>query len=221
MAVLALVGCTTVSVDPSPSAAPSVSTAATASVAPSATPTLTATPTPPPAAATTYTVVGGDTLYSLARRFGTTVQQLQAWNAERYPALARDAGVLEVGWVLVVAGEPGVTPAPTASPTVAPTPPPTGTGCTAGNRVAAGSAQTLAIIPNAGPGVALTFDMGGRMDPAVDIMSFLVANRVCATIFATGVMSETPQGEQVLAIIRDHPELFEIANHTMYHCDLV
>jgi peptidoglycan/xylan/chitin deacetylase (PgdA/CDA1 family) len=76
-------------------------------------------------------------------------------------------------------------------------------------------------IPNAGPGVALTFDMGGRMDPAVDIMNFLVANRVCATIFATGIMSETAQGQQVMAIIRAHPELFEIANHTMYHCDLV
>ena len=25
----------------------------------------------------------------------------------------------------------------------------------------------------------------------------------------------------MLAIIRAHPELFEIANHTMYHCDLV
>jgi len=76
-------------------------------------------------------------------------------------------------------------------------------------------------IPDAGPAVALTFDMGGRMDPAVDIMNFLVANRVCATIFATGVMSQTAQGRQVMAIIRAHPELFEIANHTMYHCDLV
>ena len=69
--------------------------------------------------------------------------------------------------------------------------------------------------------MALTFDMGGRMDPAVDIMNFLVANDVCATIFATGVMSQTPQGAQVMAIIRAHPELFEIANHTMHHCDLV
>ena len=69
--------------------------------------------------------------------------------------------------------------------------------------------------------MALTFDMGGRMDPAVEIMDFLVANRVCATIFATGIMSQTAQGQQVMAIIRAHPELFEIANHTMYHCDLV
>jgi peptidoglycan-N-acetylglucosamine deacetylase len=52
-------------------------------------------------------------------------------------------------------------------------------------------------------------------------MNFLVANRVCATIFATGVMSETAHGREVMAIIRAHPELFEIANHTMYHCDLV
>jgi len=59
------------------------------------------------------------------------------------------------------------------------------------------------------------------MDPAVEIMNFLVSNRVCATIFATGVMSQTAQGRQVMAIIRAHPELFEIANHTMYHCDLV
>ena len=59
------------------------------------------------------------------------------------------------------------------------------------------------------------------MDPAVDIMNFLVANEVCTTIFATGVMSQTAQGQQVMEIIEAHPELFEIANHTMYHCDLV
>lgn len=110
---------------------------------------------------------------------------------------------------------------PTEAPTASPSTPPTGSGCTAGNRVSAGSAQTFRTIPDAGPGVALTFDMGGRMDPAVDIMNFLAANGVCATIFATGVMSQTEQGQQVMAIIRAHPELFEIANHTMYHCDLV
>jgi peptidoglycan/xylan/chitin deacetylase (PgdA/CDA1 family) len=92
--------------------------------------------------------------------------------------------------------------------------------CAANNRVAAGTPETLAAIPDAGDGVALTFDMGGRMDPAVEIMSFLVAHEVCATIFATGVMSQTAEGQQVMAIIAAHPELFEIANHTMYHCDL-
>ncbi len=189
-------------------------------------PTATPEPSPTPSeapAGTTYTVQPGDSLSAIARAYGTTTEQLQAWNADRYPSLASNPGVIEPGWVLVVSREPNVTPLPT--PTVAPstprpTSPPTGSGCTAGNRVAAGSMQTFRTIPNAGPGVALTFDMGGRMDPAVDIMNFLVANDVCATIFATGVMSQTAKGQQVMAIIRAHPELFEIANHTMYHCDL-
>jgi peptidoglycan-N-acetylglucosamine deacetylase len=93
--------------------------------------------------------------------------------------------------------------------------------CWSGNRVAAGAAQTFRTIPNAGPEVALTFDMGGRLDPAIDIMNFLVANQVCATIFPTGAMSQTATGQQVLAIIRAHPHLFEVASHTMHHCDLV
>ncbi|HJP71320.1 MAG TPA: polysaccharide deacetylase family protein [Candidatus Limnocylindria bacterium] len=189
-----------------------------------ATPSPSATATDAPADATLYTVRRGDTLASISRAFSTTTQQLQAWNSERYPSLATDPNVIEPGWELIVAGDPGVTPRPTATPAPAtprPTPPPSATGCTAGNRVAAGSAQTFRTIPNAGPGVALTFDMGGRMDPAVDIMNYLVANGVCATIFATGVMSNTSQGQQVLAIIKAHPELFEVGNHTMYHCDLV
>ncbi len=200
---------------PSPSVTPSPS------VSPSASPSSTPSAPPSSPVATTYVVTGGDTLFSIARRFGTTVEQLQAWNAARYPALAADPNRLESGWQLIVAQAPGVTPQPTPAVTPAPTPPPiAGLPCTAGSRAGGGQA-TYARIPNAGNEVALTFDMGGRMDPAVDIMGFLVANEVCATIFATGVMSETPQGRQVMAIIRAHPELFEIANHTMHHCDLV
>ncbi|MEO7334278.1 MAG: polysaccharide deacetylase family protein, partial [Gemmatimonadales bacterium] len=30
-----------------------------------------------------------------------------------------------------------------------------------------------------------------------------------------------PAGQQVMAVIRAHPELFEIGNHTMHHCNLV
>ena len=176
-------------------------------------------PSPTPLDGTTYTVRPGDSLSRIARAYGTTTEQLQAWNGERYASLLTNPGIIEPGWVLIVSGDPGVTPLPT--PTSRPaTPPPSGSGCTANNRVAAGSPQTFTTISGAGPGVALTFDMGGRMDPAVDIMNFLVANNVCATIFATGVMSETDQGRQVMAIIRANPHLFEIANHTMYHCDL-
>ena len=163
----------------------------------------------------------GDSLLAIARAYGTTMEQLQAWNADRYPSLASNPDVIEPGWVLVVSRRPERHPAfrrrrpRHASPGIA-------AGWlrrTAATR-AGGRHRRSATIPGAGAGVALTFDMGGRMDPAVDIMNFLVANDVCATIFATGVMSETPQGQQVMAIIRANPELFEIANHTMYHCDL-
>jgi peptidoglycan-N-acetylglucosamine deacetylase len=211
------------SVPASESGAPSVEPTSSSPPTPSATPS--STPAETPIVGTIHTVRAGDSLSAIARAYGTTVAQLQAWNQDRYPSLATNASVIEPGWELIVSGDPGVTPrpTPTAAPaTPRPTAPPSGGGgCTAGNRVAAGSIQVFRTIPNAGPGVALTFDMGGRMDPAVDIMNFLVANKVCATIFATGVMSQTAPGQQVMAIIRAHPELFEIANHTMYHCDLV
>jgi peptidoglycan/xylan/chitin deacetylase (PgdA/CDA1 family) len=69
--------------------------------------------------------------------------------------------------------------------------------------------------------MALTLDMGGRLDPGIDILNLLIANKVCVTIFPTGAMTQTAQGQQVMAVIRAHPELFEIGNHTMHHCDLV
>ncbi|MEX0625539.1 MAG: polysaccharide deacetylase family protein [Chloroflexota bacterium] len=172
---------------------------------------------------TTYTVRGGDTLSSIARSWGTTVQQLQAWNASSHPSLISDPNTLQAGWILVVAGDPGATPLPTAAPTGAPTPRPTPapSGCRAGNRVAAGTQQTFSTIPNAGHGVALTLDMGGRLEPGIDILNLLIANHVCVTIFPTGAMAQTAQGKQVMALIKAHPELFEIGNHTMHHCDLV
>ncbi|MGH2383149.1 MAG: LysM peptidoglycan-binding domain-containing protein, partial [Candidatus Limnocylindria bacterium] len=179
---------------PSPSSSPlsSGDPIESPSAAPSADPTVA------PSSGTTYTVQAGDTLAAIARAYATTSQQLQAWNSERYPTLAENPNVIEPGWTLIVSGDPNVTPRPAstlAPPTPGPTSPPSsGSGCTAGNRVAAGSAQTFRTIPNAGAGVALTFDMGGRMDPAADIMNFLVANEVCATIFATGIMSQTAQG---------------------------
>jgi len=168
---------------------------------------------------TTYTVRGGDTLSSIARAWGTTVQQLQAWNSAAHPSLASDPNTLQAGWILIVAGNPGTTPLPTTAPTAAPTPSPS--GCRAGNRVAAGTQQTFTTIPNAGHGLALTLDMGGRLEPGMDILNLLIANHVCVTIFASGAMAQTAQGHEVMALIKAHPELFEIANHTMHHCDLV
>jgi peptidoglycan/xylan/chitin deacetylase (PgdA/CDA1 family) len=224
--LLVLGACATPAGSPTPSASATPSAGpASAPPSASATPTSssTAAPTRSPVAGTTHVVRPGDGLTAIARAYGTSVEQLQAWNADRYPSLAAGPDVIEPGWELIVSLEPGITPRPSPRPTATPRPtsPPSGGGCSAGNRVAAGSAQTFRTIPNAGPAVALTFDMGGRMDPAADIMRFLVAHEVCATIFATGVMSETVPGRDVMEIIEANPRLFEIANHTMYHCDLV
>lgn len=208
---------------PSPSPSPSWSPLASATIG-TASPSQGPAATASPIVGTTYTVRPGDSLSSIARAFGTTVAQLQAWNAERYPSLVTNPDRIEPGWVLLVSGDPGVTPIPTPTPppaTPRPTAPPSGASCTAGNRAVAGSQQTFKTIPNAGSGMALTFDMGGRTDPAIDILNFLVANKVCATIFATGAMSQTPQGQAILAVVRAHPDLFEVGNHTMHHCDLV
>ena len=118
-----------------------------------------------------------------------------------------------------------VSPAATASATPSDTPQPTATppasGCHAGNRVPAGEQQTFSRVAGAGHAVALTLDMGGRLVPGIDILNFLIANEVCTTIFPTGAMADTPGGQQVMAVIAAHPELFEIGNHTMHHCDLV
>ena len=217
-ALVALAACSS----PAPTLSPGPSASVPASGSPAPSPSVDASESPSspmPETGTTYTVVRGDTLAAIARAYGTTTQQLQAWNEERHPSLATSPNVIEPGWLLIVSGDPNVEPLP--DPTPQPASAPIGSGCTAGIRVPAGSAETFRTIPDAGPGVALTFDMGGRMDPAVEIMNFLVSNEVCTTIFATGVMSQTAPGAQVMEIIEAHPELFEIANHTMYHCDLV
>jgi peptidoglycan/xylan/chitin deacetylase (PgdA/CDA1 family) len=178
-----------------------------------------ATPSP---GATTYTVRSGDTLTSIGRMWGVTVTQLQAWNSATYPSLAGDPNSVKVGWVLVVSSDPDATPLPAPTPPLStPAPPPVSSGCRAGNRVAAGSPQTFYTVPGAGKGVALTLDMGGRLDPGIDILNLLIEHEVCATLFPTGAMAQTAPGRQIMAIVRAHPELFEIGNHTMHHCDLV
>jgi peptidoglycan/xylan/chitin deacetylase (PgdA/CDA1 family) len=96
-------------------------------------------------------------------------------------------------------------------------------GCSTAQRYAGAQENLLPPLGRASASgrVALTFDMGGRMTPAVAILKVLVANRVCATIFPTGAISRTAEGQAALAIVKAHPELFELGNHTMNHCDLV
>jgi peptidoglycan/xylan/chitin deacetylase (PgdA/CDA1 family) len=92
--------------------------------------------------------------------------------------------------------------------------------CSMPAKVAPGSAATYTRVTTSDAQIALTFDMGGRMTPAVDIMKRLILDRVCATIFPTGDAAATTDGRAVMALIKAHPELFEIGNHTQNHCNL-
>ncbi len=184
------------------------------------------TPTPVPTFLS-YLVDSGDSLNSIARRFDTTARSIAFWNRETYPSLDPDSDAyepdrLEIGWRLVllpgvVIGEDGVpepTPGAPASPppaTPAPSAPPT-------THAPGGSATVVSHGPRGTTKIALTLDMGGRLDPAADIVQWLVDHEVRATIFPTGKQaSEHPQGRAAMAIVRDHPELFELANHSWDH----
>jgi peptidoglycan/xylan/chitin deacetylase (PgdA/CDA1 family) len=194
------------------------------SVSPSPTfvrPTLSPSPT-----FRTYVVVRGDTLTSIARQFRTTPRSIAFWNRATYPSLDPlsedyDPNRIDIGWTLALI--PGSTideddlpspspdsPSPTAPPTPSITPIPTGP-----SRVVSHGRRGTDMI-------ALTFDMGGRLEPAVAIMDWLIDNEVRATIFPTGASgTETAIGRQVLERVRDHPELFELANHSWDHPSFV
>ncbi|GIW20672.1 MAG: hypothetical protein KatS3mg065_0968 [Chloroflexota bacterium] len=60
--------------------------------------------------------------------------------------------------------------------------------------------------------------MGGRLDPALDIMDWLIANGVPATIFPTGkIASTTAVGRAVIERAAAHPDLFRVGNHSWDH----
>jgi peptidoglycan/xylan/chitin deacetylase (PgdA/CDA1 family) len=188
---------------------------------PTATAVPSATPAPTPGFLS-YTVRAGDTLGSIAARHDTTWQSILAWNRAAYPSLdpdnsSYDPNVIRVGWVLQLM--PGVvvdfdahlpTPAPTPAPTAGPTSPPA-----TGTLVWNGSRQTNRV--------ALTLDMGGRVEPALAIMSWLRDQGVHATIFMTGSMADstvTDAGRQVLARVDARPDLFDLGNHSYGHPDM-
>jgi hypothetical protein len=119
-----------------PPTAPPVSGSGAASPSSNASPSFSR-PTPTPAPTfTTYIVQVGDSLNSIATKFGTKARSIAWWNRGRYPNLdpespAYNPGLIEVGWTLVLI--PGVTvdeehpPSPSpgrATPTPAASAPP-------------------------------------------------------------------------------------------------
>ncbi|HXG40058.1 MAG TPA: polysaccharide deacetylase family protein [Candidatus Limnocylindrales bacterium] len=183
-------------------------------------------PTPTPAPTFVLHVVApGETLTAIARRYRTTPRSIAFWNREAYPTLdplsaAYDPDRIAVGWQLRLI--PGATfdestlpsPSPSPRPTVGlPSPPPPP------SPPADRSSLLVTHGPRTWPGVALTFDMGGRLDPALEIVDWLVAHEVRATIFPTGQMASTAEGRAVMARVAAHPELFAIGNHSWDHPD--
>ena len=57
---------------------------------------------PPADVPQVYVTVKGDNLWTLAERFGVTVDQLVAWNDHAYPTLRTNHGLIFPGWRLVV-----------------------------------------------------------------------------------------------------------------------
>jgi peptidoglycan/xylan/chitin deacetylase (PgdA/CDA1 family) len=222
-----VLGCTAPATTPPPteaSPAPGASVTpvptSTATATPSATPSPTSPPSPsptPPLPSSTatpgyliYTVERGDSLSLIAARFDTTWQSLVYWNRDRYPSLDPeqsdyDPNRIEVGWQLVVWPAVDVAYDP-ALPT--PTPP-------------AAASAVVSYGSRSSSMVALTFDMGGRTDPAIAIMSWLRDHGVPATIFMTGAsVDSTTAGRQVISIVNAHPDMFDLGNHSYGHPDM-
>jgi len=203
---------------PAPTEVATTSPTATASPPASAVSSPSPSPSPNESAFVSHSVVAGDTLFGIARAYDSTWQSIVFWNKDRYASLdpddpSYDPGRIEIGWVLLV--QPGVVvqyepgPGATARPTAEPTP-------TAPPSIAVRNGDRTSHL------VALTFDMGGRVDPAVEVMELLIANDVKATVFMTGAIidsTNTDLGRAVLALMDGHRGLFELGNHSYTHRD--
>lgn len=210
---------------PSPVRSPSTSSPGRA--AETGSPPPSAAPTPAPSAVA-YVVVAGDTLTSIARRFATTPRSIALWNGVAYGSLdpyspSYDPNRIDVGWTLSIV--PGVVvdeeDPPSASSSTAPSPAPSVTIGPAATPDAGGASVLVSTGPRESTAVALTFDMGGRLDPAVAIVDWLIANGVRATVFPTGrTASETAVGRAVMGLVAARPDLFSVGNHSWDHPDL-
>lgn len=142
--------------------------------------------------------------YTLTANSGALTSRRAMINGRPYAAIV--SGIWTGYWVPIVS--PSVLSANRLS-------------CGAPAKVPAGSQQVFKALPGAVNQVALTFDMGGRLTPGLDIVKRLIVDRVCTTFFPAGAMSATTEGRRILSLIGAHPELFEVGNHTYHHCNLV
>ena len=220
---------------PSGSPAPSGSVA-TGSGAPTASATSGAptfvrpTPSPNPTF-TTYVVRSGDTLNSIATAFRTSARSIAWWNRGAYPSLDPESqdyepNRLEIGWELVLIpgavvdenNPPTPSPDPNASATLPPSAGPSGGPSAA--PTAAPAAKVVFHGPRAVKSIALTFDMGGRLVPAVDIVHWLIDHNVHATLFPTGKSTtQSAIGLAAMQLAATRPDLFDFANHSWDHPD--
>jgi peptidoglycan/xylan/chitin deacetylase (PgdA/CDA1 family) len=176
----------------------------------------------------TYLVVRGDNLTSIARTFDTTARSIAYWNRGTYPSLDPESegyspNRIEIGWTLAIIPGTVVDPQTLPEQTPRPASPPPGPLATPGASAPVTPAPGAgAIVVSHGSRdstkVALTFDMGGRLDPALDIMGWLTEHGVHATIFPTGKSGTlTAIGRQAVQAAAARPDLFDLANHSWDH----
>jgi peptidoglycan/xylan/chitin deacetylase (PgdA/CDA1 family)/LysM repeat protein len=179
-------------------ATPGASSVTPAAGSPTDTPPPGEEPTIPPAQQT-YTVQAGDTLYSIAARFGTTVEAVAQANG------ISDPTHINVGQVLVIPLVPGQTPVPsTPAPTGAPgTQPPSG----------GGPAQVIPIGNTSRNAVAFTFDAGSDAGYTTQILDTLQASGIHASFGMTGRFAQ--QNPQLVQ--RMVNEGHTLINHTYDH----
>ena len=168
----------------------------------------------------------GDTLNSIATAFRTTARSIAWWNRGTYPSLdpeseAYDPDRLEIGWVLALI--PGIVVDENNPPTPSPGPRhdrPAQHRAPTGEPTTAPAATVIFHGPRAVKDIALTFDMGGRLDPAVDIVHWLIDHNVHATLFPTGKSAtQNAVGLVAMQLAATRPDLFDFANHSWDHPD--
>jgi peptidoglycan/xylan/chitin deacetylase (PgdA/CDA1 family) len=213
---------------PGASGTPASTSTATAGTSESAPAPTFLRPTPSPAPSfTSYVVRPGDSLNSIATQYRTTARSIAWWNRGTYPSLdpeseGYDPNHLEVGWVLVLIPGQVVddTNPPTPSPGPSATLPPSAAPTSGASQAPGGPATVISHGSRTVKNIALTFDMGGRLDPAVDIVQWLIDHDVHATLFPTGKSAtQTVQGLAAMQLAATRPDLFDFGNHSWDHPD--